>query len=158
MSKELLLLVIHCTDTPAGRIVSGDDIRQWHIKERGWSRVGYRDLILLNGLVENLHEFDHDNEVDPWEITNGAAGYNSIAAHICYVGGKGHDGRPTDTRTTDQIETLKHYCHMMIRRHPNIRIAGHNELSSKACPSFNVRHFLESIGIPKRNIYKINQP
>ena len=30
MANKLQYLVIHCTDTPAGREVTSDEIRHWH--------------------------------------------------------------------------------------------------------------------------------
>ena len=71
---KLKYLVIHCTDTPAGREIFKADIVQWHIKENGWSKVGYSDLIHLDGSITNLIEFDQDDTVDNWEISNGARG------------------------------------------------------------------------------------
>ena len=106
---RLKLLVIHCTATPAGREVSADDIRRWHTSPlhkggRGWSQVGYTDMIHLDGTVERLVANNEDDVVDPWEVTNGAKGHNSTARHIVYVGGVDIDGKtPKDTRTTKQL-------------------------------------------------------
>ena len=60
----------------------------------------------------NLDEISHiqDANVDPWEITNGARGYNSISRHIVYVGGVAADGKTTkDTRTKEQKLALETY-------------------------------------------------
>ena len=86
MKKALQYLVIHCTATPEGREVSAADIRRWHtapVSEggRGWRQVGYTDLFHLDGTVERLVGNNEDAFVDPWEITNGAAGYNGVARH-----------------------------------------------------------------------------
>lgn len=144
---KLKYLVIHCTDTPAGREVSAADIRQWHTSPvskggRGWKQVGYTDLIHLDGRVERLVSNNEDANVDPWEITNGAAGYNSVSRHIVYVGGKGGD-----TRTKAQREALEKYIKDFHRRFPDVKIIGHNELANKACPSFDVQKWLKEIGL-----------
>lgn len=159
MPKQLKYLVIHCTATPEGREVSAADIEQWHLKERGWSRVGYSDLIQLDGTLVSLQEFDQDNEVDPWEITNGARGFNSISRHVVYSGGsssiklKGAKTYPPkDTRTISQMYALHTYVKYMILRHPQIKVIGHNEISHKACPSFDVRCWLQDLGIESKNI------
>ena len=91
MSKPMKYLVIHCTATPEGREVSAADIRHWHTDPvskggRGWKQVGYTDLIHLDGSVERLVENNEDANVDDWEVTNGAAGYNSVSRHIVYAG------------------------------------------------------------------------
>lgn len=157
--KKLKYLVIHCTATPEGRGVTFADIRRWHLspkpKGRGWKQVGYSDMIHLNGLVENLVKYDEDDYVDAWEITNGAAGINSVSRHVVYVGGLDRDGeRAKDTRTREQIISLTNYVKMTIAQHPDILVAGHNQFAKKDCPSFNVPVWLKAIGIEDKNIYK----
>ncbi|MBU2923051.1 N-acetylmuramoyl-L-alanine amidase [Winogradskyella psychrotolerans] len=150
--STLKYLVIHCTDTPEGREVTKADIERWHIKERGWSRVGYSDMIHIDGCLENLIAFNQDNTVDNWEISNGAKGFNGVARHVVYVGGCDKNFNPKDTRTPEQINALEVYVRYMILRHPDIKVVGHNELSSKACPSFNVGDWLRSLCIPCKHI------
>lgn len=146
-------LVIHCTATPAGRAVTGDDIRHWHLSPvtqggRGWRQVGYTYLIRLDGSIEQLVANNNDDVVDPWEITNGAAGHNATSMHIVYAGGVARDGRtPADTRTPAQRLTLERFVRDFHARHPHAAIVGHNQLAAKACPSFDVPAWLKSIGL-----------
>lgn len=148
---ELQYLVIHCTATPEGRKVSAADIRRWHTSPtpagRGWKQVGYTDLFHLDGRVERLVANNEDTNVDPWEITNGAKGYNSVSRHIVYVGGCDMRMKPKDTRTEAQKEALKKYVSDFHARHPSVKIVGHNQLAAKACPSFDVAAWLLEIGI-----------
>ena len=158
--KKLAYLIIHCTATTEGREVYPDDIRRWHTSPvseggRGWRQVGYSDLIMLNqGVLINLVKYDDDDVVDPWEITNGASGINSISRHIVYAGGCDRKMNPKDTRTPEQTATLTRYVRNFVAKYPHIKVAGHNQLAKKACPSFNVPEWLRSIGIPERNIYQ----
>ena len=153
MSKPMRYLVIHCTATKAGREVTSEEIRRWHTAPkskggRGWKQVGYTDLFHLDGSVERLVGNNEDAQVDPWEITHGAAGYNSISRHIVYAGGLDAQGNPADTRTEAQKTALKRYVQDFNRRFPAIRIVGHHQLNpGKACPSFDVRAWLSSFGI-----------
>lgn len=153
MKRALLYLVIHCTATPEGREVSAAEIRRWHTSPtsaggRGWKQVGYTDLIHLNGTVERLVDNNEDAWVDEWEITNGAKGYNSVSRHVVYAGGCARDGKtPKDTRTPEQLAALEKYVKDFHARHPNVKIIGHNQVAAKACPSFNVPAWLQSIGI-----------
>lgn len=150
---KLERLVLHCTATPEGREVTGNEIRAWHTNPvskggRGWKQVGYTDMIHLDGRVERLVQNNEDNMVDTWEITNGAKGYNSVSRHVVYVGGVARDGKtPRDTRTSAQLEAMATYVRDFHRRFPNVRIVGHNELAAKACPSFDVQKWIVSIGI-----------
>jgi N-acetyl-anhydromuramyl-L-alanine amidase AmpD len=101
----------------------------------------------LDGSVERLVENNEDAWVDPWEITNGAKGYNAVSRHIVYVGGLDKKMKPKDTRTQAQQNALKAYVLDFHRRHPKVRIVGHCDLAAKACPSFNVAAWLKEIGI-----------
>lgn len=154
MSKPLQYLVIHCTATPEGREVSSAQIRHWHTDPvskggRGWKQVGYTDMIHLDGRVERLVKNNEDANVDPWEITNGAKGYNAISRHIVYVGGVDANDvkKAVDTRTPAQKEALKRYVLDFHKRFPKVKIIGHNQVANKACPSFDVPKWLKEIGI-----------
>ena len=150
---KLKYLVLHCTATPEGREVSSDEIRRWHTDPvckggRGWKQVGYTDMIHLDGTVERLVDNNEDAMVDPWEITNGAKGYNSVSRHVVYVGGFAADAKtPKDTRTDDQLRVMKAYATSFHRRFPDVRIIGHNEVEAKDCPCFDVQQWIKSIGI-----------
>ena len=149
---ELKYLVIHCTATPEGREVSADEIRRWHTAPplaggRGWKQVGYTDMVHLDGSVERLVRNNEDMQVDAFEITNGAKGYNAVARHVVYVGGVDATGKAKDTRTEAQCNALAAYVRDFHARFPQVRIIGHNEIAPKACPSFNVQAWLKAIGI-----------
>ena len=153
MNNIMKYLVIHCTATPEGREVSSAEIRRWHTVPagrggRGWKQVGYTDMVHLDGRIERLADNNEDANVDPWEVTNGAAGYNSVSRHIVYVGGCDNHLAPKDTRTEAQREALKRYVEDFHARFPQVKIVGHHELNpGKACPSFDVPTWLRSIGI-----------
>ncbi len=155
---KIKYLILHCTATPEGREVTAADIRKWHMSPppagRGWSRVGYTDIIHLDGSLENLTPYDSDDDIEAWELTNGATGLNSISRHIVYAGGTDKQGKAKDTRTEGQLKTMATYCYFMVLRYPDILIAGHNQFAAKACPSFDTVEWLTSIGIPEKNIYK----
>jgi len=150
---ELKRLVLHCTATPEGRPVTSGEIRAWHTGPvssggRGWRQVGYTDMIHLDGRVERLVDNNEDAKVDPWEVTNGAKGYNSTSRHVVYVGGIAKDGKtPMDTRTPQQLQAMEKYVKDFNRRFPGVEIVGHNQLAAKACPSFDVPAWFRSIGI-----------
>ena len=166
MAQKVKYLVIHCTATPEGRDVTASDIRRMHTSPkseggRGWKQVGYTDLFHLDGTVERLVSNNEDSIVDPWEITNGATGYNSVSRHIVYAGGCDKTGKPKDTRTPAQKVALTKYVRDFHAKHPDVKIIGHRDLSPdrnangviepfewmKVCPSFEVSAWLKEIGI-----------
>lgn len=141
-------LIIHCTDTPKDRKVTRADLEQWHLKGRGWDRLGYSDMIHLDGTIENLVPYNDNDIIENDEMTWGCAGKNSVSRHVVIVGGKGGDHR-----TAAQNRALENYIKKTIRKHPYIKVAGHYQFSNKVCPNFNVTEFCEEIGLKKYNIY-----
>ena len=159
--KNLKYLVIHCTATPEGREITKETIEDWHLKPvkdggRGWKVVGYSRLISLTGELIKMHEYNENDIVENWEITNGVSGINSVSRHIVYAGGVDakNPKKAKDTRTMKQKETMKNYVFDMVERYPDILVAGHYHFANKACPSFNVEDWCRSIGIPEKNILK----
>ena len=126
---------------------------------RGWRQVGYADMIHLDGRIENLVPYNEDENVDPWEISNGILSSSELydnARHISYVGGMDKAYKyPKDTRTPEQLISMTNKVKETIDRHPDILVIGHNQINDdRACPSFNVPNWLRSIGIPEKNISK----
>ena len=152
-------LIIHCTATKEGKRVTGDDIRNWHLSPvseggRGWKQVGYRQLIRLDG-IEKLVGDNGDEFIDPWEITNGVAGYNSKSIHICYAGGLDENGKPKDTRNPLQKRLMEGVVLNYIKKYPWIKVGGHYQLDkNKACPCFDVPKWLKGIGVTDKNILR----
>jgi len=134
--------------------IGGISIR--NMKGNGWSKVGYTDMIHLDGSLENLTPFNQDDDVQAWELTYGAKGINGITRHIMYVGGKNRTyTEDKDTRTLEQKYTLEIHAKFTVLRHPNIKVGGHNQFTDKKqCPSFNVPFWCNTIDIPEINIYK----
>ena len=138
--------------------VDGNMIRDWHTNAKprgnGWSQVGYELVIRRDGTVDRLVEDNGDNVVDPWEVTNGARGVNSVSSHVCLVGGISKDNKQDLEMTREQHDALVGIIKDDIVNQPDIKIAGHYHFSSKTCPNFNVEEWLESIGVSEENIYR----
>ena len=161
MKNPFKYLVIHCTATPKGQNITPEMVRKWHTSPppngRGWSRIGYSDLILIDGSRHQFVRHNGDIWIDDNEITNGAKGINSVSRHICYVGGLSSDGKTSEnTMTPEQSNSLQKIIFECLQYAPAIEIAGHNQFSNKGCPSFWVPTYLRKIGIQEKNIYKNN--
>jgi len=127
----------------------GIDIKK--LKGRGWDRLGYSDLIHRNGAIENLTPYNEDNIVQANEMTWGASGINSNSRHIVLEGGWKSKGEragifnPYDIYTSEQLKALKSYIIKFKQQHPEAKVIGHNEVSGKTCPNFDVQSFLTKL-------------
>ena len=45
-------IAIHCSATPPSMDIGVEKIREWHVKDNGWSDVGYHYIITRNGTIE----------------------------------------------------------------------------------------------------------
>jgi N-acetylmuramoyl-L-alanine amidase len=153
----LQYLIIHSTLSPEGVNITTDEIAKKH-KERGWGKTGYSDLINIDGTVSSMIKYNNSFKSYDWDLSYKGENINGSARHIAYVGGvnKGNN-LIQDTRTDNQKESLKAYVKYMIMRHPDIKVAGHGQFTKKACPSFNVNKWLESIGVKKKNMLIFEQ-
>ena len=135
--RKVNKIIIHCTATPEGRDVSIDEVRRWHVKERGWRDVGYHFLIRLDGTVE---------EGRPIEMTGAhTRGHNWDSIGIAYAGGMSKNMTdPKDTRTDAQKDAL---VDLLCQLHDCYggTVYGHRDFSEKACPSFDAKTEYENI-------------
>lgn len=152
--NALLYLFIHCAASPEGLDLDGQFISDFHMVNREWSRPGYSDVLKLNGHIDNIREYNHDRMVEKHEYTWGVKGslLNRQSRHICYIGGVDKNKQPKDTRTEEQKATLEAYIKTALAYNPSLIIAGHNQVQKKACPSFDVLEWGQSIEIPKHNL------
>lgn len=128
--RQIDMIIVHCTATPAGREVSVAEVDRWH-RARGFRSIGYHYLVGLDGSVA----------VGRPEAQTGAhcAGHNARSIGVCYVGGLDSKGRPADTRTAQQRSALRRLLTALRRRYPGAAIHGHREFTAKACPCFDAR-------------------
>ena len=126
------MLVIHCSDTPPTMDIGVDEIRSWH-KARGWSDIGYHDVIRRDGSIEK----DRDIEI----IGAHAKGFNKNSIGLCLIGGKGMSGLPESNFTRHQWAALSDFVDATEKQYPGIEIVGHGTLpnANKTCPNFNVK-------------------
>ena len=143
---------------------SGKKVPVLQTNGRGWNVTGYADLIQRSGELINLNPYDFDDTIEQWELTNGVANMNSRVRNVVLAGGwsksdqfgtgtgvvkDGHHPKTkkyldiSDLYTPEQIETLKSYVLMQIELHPDLIVVGHNNLSYKTCPNFDVSEFIE---------------
>lgn len=132
--RQIDSIVIHCSDTPAGRNVSVADIRRWHLA-RGFADIGYHYVTSLDGQVLT------GRPVEQVGAHCKQQGMNRRSIGICYIGGKTADGKTyADTRTPAQRQALSSLVHRLRQKYaiPESRVFGHRDFAPKACPCFDV--------------------
>ena len=122
-------IIIHCSATKAGQDFDVNDIDRWH-KERGWKGVGYHYVIKLDGTIQEGRPLD--------QVGAHCTGHNKKSIGICYIGGLDKSGKPKDTRTVAQKESLRLLVNQLLERFPGSKVYGHNEFAPKHCPCFCV--------------------
>ncbi len=129
--RDIKRIVLHCSATIEGKEYSVDTIRKWHTN-KGWSDIGYHYVIQLDGTISQGRPINKQGAH--------VRGHNKDSVGICYIGGVDADIKPKDTMTPEQNSAFR----MLVRSirilfGEDITIHGHNEFSSKACPSFIVK-------------------
>jgi len=133
--RDIDLIVLHCADTYSSMDIGVKEITSWHIG-KGWSDCGYHFIVKLDGTIETGRPINKKGAH--------CIGYNKNSIGVCYVGGRGDDGKPKDTRTEAQKKSLTALIISLKYKNPNAKIKGHNELSNKACPSYDVQKDIEN--------------
>jgi len=137
--RKINFIVLHCTATQPTATVKA--ILGYWKNVLKWKNVGYHKLIQADGTVNTLASYE--------QVTNGVAGYNSQSIHISYIGGIDKQGKPFDSRTPQQKESLLKLVKEAKELYPNAKVLGHKDFPkvNKACPSFSVEDFLKENNI-----------
>lgn len=133
--REIKYIVLHCTATQPYATVEA--IQRYWREQLKWKAPGYHYIVSANGGVKQLAEES--------AVTNGVAGFNSVSIHVSYIGGVDPKNQPADTRTPDQLASMKALVKKLKARYPKAIIQGHRDFPrvAKACPSFEVAAWLK---------------
>ena len=138
MRKRTKYIIIHCSATPPTLNIGKEEIDKWH-RQRGWFGIGYHFVIRRNGAVEIGRP--------AMEVGAHAQGYNAVSVGVCLIGGVDSSGHAQNNFTLQQWESLLHLLKRLKARFPEAKIIGHNEVSNKACPSFDVQEWKATVGL-----------
>ena len=140
--RKIKRIIIHCSATRPDWMEDNTlderiaEIKRWHL-DRDFSDIGYHLVISQSGLV---------GEGRPIEIAGAhSKGNNSDSIGICLLGGFGGDAtdRALEHFTPSQLSSLWDLIGKLKKEYgKHITVHGHNEFSSKACPSFNVARWM----------------
>ena len=129
-------VAIHCSATPPTMDIGVEKIRDWHVKENGWSDVGYHFIITRNGIVQPAR---------PEEMQGAhAPKVNHRSIGVCMIGGSDTNGDWSNNFTDEQWVTLKSLLLNLTKKYEIKKIIGHYQVDDKKeCPSFKVPEYLE---------------
>lgn len=132
--REIKKIIVHCSATPESMDVGAEEIRRWH-KERGWSDIGYHDVIRRDGTLEKGRDMSIAGAH--------AKGHNFSSIGVCLIGGVDGNGKGEDNFAIIQKQNLRVYLDFMTLRFPDAEILGHRDIEGvqKECPCFNVREW-----------------
>ena len=126
--RKITMIVLHCSGVMPN---VHQDIRvlgDYH-RKKGWKCVGYHEYVRRDGTVQ------HGRPI--WEAGAHVVGHNKYSIGICYEGRLDSNGKAADTRTPEQVRTLRQLVEHYHAYFPNAVILGHNDLNpDKPCPCF----------------------
>lgn len=130
--KDVLYIVVHCSDTRVSQKVTVDDIRRWHLA-RNFADIGYHWVIDQEGNISQ----GRDEQFAGEHVKH----YNQHAIGVCYIGGKDECGKHADTRTPQQKAALWFLLKDLKASYPKAKIVGHRDFPNvaKVCPCFDAR-------------------
>jgi len=121
---------LHCTATREGEQLDVSQIDKWH-RDRGWSEIGYHYVLYTDGTIATGRDIRKKGAH--------VKGHNHDSVGVAYVGGLDNNLVPQDTMTMQQEMAFLHLVNSLRVVFGDLSVHGHNEFSSKACPSFNVQ-------------------
>lgn len=134
--RKITKFFVHCSYTRPSQDIGVEWIRNVHVNQFGWDDIGYHIVIRRNGDVE----LGRPVEV----IGSHAKGHNSDSIGVCLIGGMTEDGTGEEFNfTVTQLNALNYVYESMCLEIGPIDVFGHNEVSEKACPCFNVKEFFK---------------
>lgn len=168
MRKDTKYIIIHCSATPPSMDIGAKDIDRWH-RAKGWLGIGYHYVIKRDGTVEmgrkledaGAHAEGHNHHSVGVCMIGGIRGacphcggtYTVEDNHQpwttkMFCGGcSAHEAQtPEKNFTPEQWAKLREVVRDLSAKYPEATVIGHNEVSAKACPSFDVQAWLKAEG------------
>lgn len=130
--ERVNFIVIHCAATKSSMDVTINDLTRWHVRERGWSDIGYHWFIKFDGSV-------HECRPEKYQGAHCKL-VNDKSIAICLEGGYGG----IDNFTDIQKAALLHLIEDKKFLYDNTAVVGHGHFDDKACPSFSVVNWYEN--------------
>ena len=129
------LIVVHCSANGPTSDWGWRELHQLHVKENGWTAIGYNVVIKRDGTIEAGRPLD--------AVGAHASQVNSHAVGVVLIGGLG--GKRTDpfekNFTQAQAVSLVAVLKELQKTYPGAEICGHHDIpgANKECPAFPIK-------------------
>ena len=133
--RSITLIIVHCSAVRPYQTSSAEDIDKWHKRRVShgvhWKGIGYHYVVRRDGTIETGRKLSEEGAH--------CVGHNKYSIGICYEGGLDNEGRYADTRTPEQVRSLRELIEKLHGEFPKALIVGHRDLNNgKKCPCYNV--------------------
>lgn len=119
--RKITLIVVHCTASRHTSTLTPAALDAEH-RWRGFAGCGYHYYITKDGTVHPMRDITL--------IGAHVKGHNNGSIGIAYEGGLDADGKPADTRTPEQRQSLTALLRHLLTAYTDISaIVGHRDLS-----------------------------
>jgi N-acetylmuramoyl-L-alanine amidase len=128
IDKNIILLVVHCSDTKDTLNLSAIDLHKMHLAF-GWDGIGYHKIITRSGKIEN-------GRPEYW-IGAHVKGKNEISLGVCLIG--------RNKFTKKQYLALERVLKKWKSLYPRAKVVGHRDTGNtdKTCPNFDVTSWIK---------------
>lgn len=131
--RRIDTITVHCSASDLKSHDNISTIRKWHMKENGWSDIGYNAVILKDGIPRNCRPIE--------KIPSGVKGKNTGTLAVCVTG--------LNKYAKSQFEGLNllmiYWCGVFTIS-PE-RVLPHNFLdNNKDCPVFGQHQIKKALG------------
>ena len=131
--ESVRFLVLHCSATRCDSDYPPKQMLRDH-KIRGFRTIGYHFYVRKDGSLSQHRKL--------LEVGAHCRPYNRCSIGICYEGGLDEEGRPANTLTEPQFQTLTELFERLVVLFPDAMIMGHRDMRSstpKECPCLDTR-------------------
>ena len=131
--ESVRFLVLHCSATRCDSDYPPEQLLRDH-KARGFRTVGYHFYVRKDGTLTQHRML--------LEVGAHCRPYNRCSIGICYEGGLDEQGRPANTLTAAQLQTLTDLFKILLKQFPSAMILGHRDMrgsTPKDCPCLDTR-------------------
>ena len=131
--ESVRFLVLHCSATRCNSDYPPEQLLRDH-KARGFRTIGYHFYVRKDGSLSQHRKL--------LEVGAHCRPYNRCSIGICYEGGLDEEGRPANTLTEPQFQTLTELFERLVVLFPDAMIMGHRDMRSstpKECPCLDTR-------------------